>query len=96
VAAATGTVITASGGGPYGNHVMIAHQLNGKTYTTVYAHMSSLNARAGQRVSQGQQIGALGSTGNSTGPHLHFEIHVGGYSYSATGPANSVNPLSML
>lgn len=96
VAAATGTVITASGGGPYGNHVMIAHQLNGKTYTTVYAHMSSLNARTGQRVSQGQQIGALGSTGNSTGPHLHFEIHVGGYSYSATGPANSVNPLSML
>nr|WP_308936615.1 M23 family metallopeptidase [Exiguobacterium sp. SL14] len=96
VAAATGTVITASGGGPYGNHVMIAHQLNGKTYTTVYAHMSSLSARAGQRVSQGQQIGALGSTGNSTGPHLHFEIHVGGYSYSATGPANSVNPMSML
>ncbi|WP_214729192.1 M23 family metallopeptidase [Exiguobacterium sp. s168] len=96
VAAATGTVITASGGGPYGNHVMIAHQLNGKTYTTVYAHMSSLNVHAGQRVSQGQQIGALGSTGNSTGPHLHFEIHVGGYSYSATGPANSVNPLSML
>ena len=96
VAAATGTVITASSGGPYGNHVMIAHQLNGKTYTTVYAHMSSLNAHAGQRVSQGQQIGALGSTGNSTGPHLHFEIHVGGYSYSASGPANSVNPMSML
>ncbi|WP_214849852.1 M23 family metallopeptidase [Exiguobacterium sp. s193] len=96
VAAATGTVITASSSGPYGNHVMIAHQLNGKTYTTVYAHMSSLNARAGQRVSQGQQIGALGSTGNSTGPHLHFEIHVGGYVYSGTGPANSVNPMSML
>ncbi len=96
VAAATGTVITASSGGPYGNHVMIAHQLNGKTYTTVYAHMSSLNARAGQRVSQGEQIGALGSTGNSTGPHLHFEIHVGGYSYSASGPANTVNPMSML
>ncbi|ASI34520.1 MULTISPECIES: M23 family metallopeptidase [unclassified Exiguobacterium] len=96
VAAATGTVITASSSGPYGNHIMIAHQLNGKTYTTVYAHMSSLNARAGQRVSQGQQIGALGSTGNSTGPHLHFEIHVGGYIYSGTGPANSVNPMSML
>ncbi|AFS69668.1 murein hydrolase activator EnvC family protein [Exiguobacterium antarcticum] len=96
VAAATGTVITASSGGPYGNHVMIAHQLDGKTYTTVYAHMSSLNARAGQRVSQGEQIGALGSTGNSTGPHLHFEIHVGGYSYSASGPANTVNPMSIL
>ncbi|MGX9808697.1 murein hydrolase activator EnvC family protein [Exiguobacterium acetylicum] len=95
VAAATGTVITASGGGPYGNHIMIAHQLNGKTYTTLYAHMSALNAHAGQRVSQGQQIGLRGSTGNSTGPHLHFEIHVGGYSYSATGPANSVNPMTM-
>ncbi len=95
VAAATGTVITASGGGPYGNHIMIAHQLNGKTYTTLYAHMSALNAHAGQRVSQGEQIGLRGSTGNSTGPHLHFEIHVGGYSYSATGPASSVNPMTM-
>ncbi|WP_294743557.1 murein hydrolase activator EnvC [uncultured Exiguobacterium sp.] len=95
VAAATGTVITASSSGPYGNHIMIAHQLNGKTYTTLYAHMSALNAHAGQRVSQGQQIGLRGSTGNSTGPHLHFEIHVGGYSYSATGPANSVNPMTM-
>jgi len=95
VAAATGTVITASGGGPYGNHIMIAHQLNGKTYTTLYAHMSALNAHAGQRVSEGEQIGLRGSTGNSTGPHLHFEIHVGGYSYSATGPASSVNPMTM-
>ncbi len=74
---------------------MIAHQLNGKTYTTLYAHMSALNAHAGQRVSQGEQIGLRGSTGNSTGPHLHFEIHVGGYSYSATGPASSVNPMTM-
>ncbi|WP_114570664.1 murein hydrolase activator EnvC family protein [Exiguobacterium flavidum] len=96
VAAATGTVILAQSGGPYGNHVMIAHQLNGQTYTTVYAHMNSLNVSSGQRVSQGQQIGTLGSTGNSTGPHLHFEIHVGGYVYSGTGPANSVNPNSML
>jgi len=96
VAAATGTVILAQSGGPYGNHVMIAHQLNGQTYTTVYAHMNALNVSSGQRVSQGQQIGTLGSTGNSTGPHLHFEIHVGGYVYSGTGPANSVNPYSML
>ncbi|WP_410502510.1 M23 family metallopeptidase [Exiguobacterium acetylicum] len=96
VAAAAGTVITASGGGPYGNHVMISHFLDGQVYTTVYAHMSSLSVHAGQTVSQGQQIGTLGSTGNSTGPHLHFELHVGGYQYSASSPLNAVNPLAYL
>lgn len=96
VAAAAGTVITASGGGPYGNHVMISHFLDGQVYTTVYAHMSSLSVRAGQTVSQGQQVGTLGSTGNSTGPHLHFELHVGGYQYSASSPLNAVNPLAYL
>ncbi|WP_114570665.1 murein hydrolase activator EnvC family protein [Exiguobacterium flavidum] len=96
VAAATGTVITAQSGGPYGNHVMITHLIDGQVYTTVYAHMNSLNVSAGQRVSQGQQIGTLGNTGNSSGPHLHFEIHVGGYQFSASGPANTVNPLAYL
>ncbi|WP_294744401.1 murein hydrolase activator EnvC [uncultured Exiguobacterium sp.] len=96
VAAAAGTVITASGGGPYGNHVMISHFLDGKVYTTVYAHMSSLSVHAGQTVAQGQQVGTLGSTGNSTGPHLHFELHVGGYQYSASSPLNAVNPLAYL
>lgn len=96
VAAASGTVITAGSGGPYGNHVMISHFLNGKVYTTVYAHMNSLSVHAGQTVSQGQQIGTLGNTGNSTGAHLHFELHIGGYQYSATGPANTVNPLAYL
>ncbi|WP_026830889.1 MULTISPECIES: murein hydrolase activator EnvC [Exiguobacterium] len=95
-AAASGTVITAGSGGPYGNHVMISHFLNGQVYTTVYAHMNSLAVRAGQTVSQGQSLGTLGSTGNSTGPHLHFELHIGGYQYSATGPANTVNPLGYL
>lgn len=92
-AAAAGTVITAGSGGPYGNHVMISHFLDGQVYTTVYAHMNSLSVGAGQTVSQGQSLGTLGSTGNSTGPHLHFELHVGRYQYSATGPANTVNPL---
>jgi len=96
VAAATGTVITAQSGGPYGNHVMITHLIDGQVYTTVYAHMNSLSVSAGQRVSQGQQIGTLGNTGNSSGPHLHFEIHVGGYQFSASGPANTVNPLAYL
>lgn len=96
VAAASGTVITAASGGPYGNHVMISHFLDGKVYTTVYAHMNSLSVHAGQTVSQGQQLGTLGNTGNSTGAHLHFELHMGGYQYSATGPANAVNPLAYL
>ncbi|WP_214849854.1 M23 family metallopeptidase [Exiguobacterium sp. s193] len=96
VAAASGTVITAASGGPYGNHVMISHFLDGKVYTTVYAHMNSLSVHAGQTVSQGQQLGTLGNTGNSTGAHLHFELHIGGYQYSATGPANAVNPLAYL
>ncbi|WP_393964680.1 murein hydrolase activator EnvC family protein [Exiguobacterium sp. S22-S28] len=95
-AAASGTVITAGSGGPYGNHVMISHFMDGQVYTTVYGHMNSLSVRAGQTVSQGQSIGTLGNTGNSTGPHLHFELHVGGYQYSATGPANTVNPLGYL
>ncbi len=59
----------------YGCHVIIDH---GNGYQSLYAHMSSLNVSAGQSVSQGQQIGIMGSTGRSTGPHLHFEIRSGG------------------
>ncbi|OIN68382.1 peptidase M23 [Exiguobacterium sp. KRL4] len=92
VASANGTVIQASSGGPYGNHVYLSHSIGGKTYTTVYAHMNALNVKAGQQVKQGQQIGKLGSTGNSTGPHLHFEIHDGGYQYNANGRTNELNP----
>jgi len=94
VASASGTVIQASSGGPYGNHVYISHNIGGKTYTTVYAHMNSLTVSSGQQVKQGQQIGTLGSTGNSTGPHLHFEIHDGGYQYSASGRTNEIDPQS--
>ena len=93
-ASQTGTVIRAGWGGAYGNHVMIAHVINGQVWTTVYAHLSSVSVSAGQRVSQGQNIGKMGSTGNSTGSHLHFEIHKGGYSYSATSAGNTVNPAS--
>ena len=72
-AAASGTVITASYGwnGGYGNYVMVMHP-NG--YTTLYAHLSSIAVTSGQTVSQGETVGYVGSTGNSTGPHLHFEI----------------------
>ena len=63
--------------GGYGNMIMIDHN-NG--YQTLYAHLSSLAVNCGQGVSRGQYIGGAGSTGNSTGPHLHFEVrYLGGW-----------------
>ncbi len=74
IAAASGTVVTAYAGSTgYGNTVLIDH---GNGYQTRYGHMlwGSITVYSGQHVYQGQQIGQIGSTGNSTGPHLHFEI----------------------
>lgn len=70
-----GTVTFAGWHDSFGNYVKINHP-NG--YMTLYAHMSSLNVSAGQTVSKGQQIGVMGSTGHSTGMHLHFEVHQNG------------------
>ena len=74
VAAASGTVISACYQGSYGNAVLISH--GGGLYT-LYAHNSSLTVYAGQKVSKGQQIARIGSTGSSTGNHLHFEVRNG-------------------
>jgi len=73
-AAADGTVVVARYGwnGGYGNYVIIDHD-NGTQ--TLYGHMSVIYATEGAEVSQGEQIGTEGSTGRSTGPHLHFEVH---------------------
>jgi murein DD-endopeptidase MepM/ murein hydrolase activator NlpD len=63
--------------GGYGSMIMIDH---GTGYQTLYAHLSSVRVRCGQSVLQGGYIGAVGSTGNSTGPHLHFEVrYLGGF-----------------
>lgn len=76
-AADSGTVVRSSDGwnGGWGNYVMIDH---GNGMQTLYAHMSSRAVSVGQTVSRGQTIGYVGSTGMSTGPHLHFEMYVNG------------------
>lgn len=71
VAAGSGTVIGAAYNSSMGNYVMISH---GNGITTVYMHCSSLLVRSGQKVTRGQQIARVGSTGLSTGPHLHFSV----------------------
>lgn len=69
-AVGSGTVVTAGWGGAYGNQIVL--KMNDGTYT-MYGHLSSIGVSVGQTVIPGQQIGLSGSTGNTTGPHLHFE-----------------------
>jgi murein DD-endopeptidase MepM/ murein hydrolase activator NlpD len=69
-----GQVVTAGWGGSYGYQVVIRHP-DGRY--TQYGHLSAISVRAGQGVSTGQRIGRSGSTGNATGPHLHFEVRTG-------------------
>ena len=83
-AAATGTVVYSGYKGSYGNLIIVAHTNSIQTY---YAHCSRLYVSVGQTVTQGQVIGAVGSTGNSTGPHLHLEVRVNGV---AKNPQNYV------
>lgn len=78
-AAASGTVTFAGWKGSYGYLMVITHSNGVQTY---YGHCSKLYCSAGDTVSQGQTIAAVGSTGNSTGPHLHFEIRVNGVAYN--------------
>ncbi|RSS49462.1 M23 family metallopeptidase [Streptomyces sp. WAC07061] len=86
-AVGAGTVVEAGWGGAYGNNVVIRH--NDGTYTQ-YGHLMSLSVSAGQTVTPGQQIGLSGSTGNSSGPHLHFEARTGA-TYGT-----DINPLTYL
>ena len=74
-AADSGKVILAGSQGGYGNYTCIQHS---GSMSTCYAHQSSIGVSVGQSVSQGQVIGATGNTGNSTGPHLHFEVRING------------------
>ena len=88
-AAASGYVQVAGwSNGGYGNYVIIYHgkMSDGNTYSTLYGHMKSVATSAGKYVKQGELIGYVGSTGNSTGNHLHLEVWKGG------SKANAVNP----
>ena len=92
-AAASGYVQVAGwSSGGYGNYVIIYHgkMSDGNSYTTLYGHMRSVATSAGKYVQQGQLIGYVGSTGNSTGNHLHLEVWKGG------SKANAVNPRSCI
>jgi len=84
VAADSGTVITSTFNSSYGNFIVISH---GNGMSTLYAHLSTRQVSVGDTVTRGQQIGLVGSTGVSTGPHLHFEVIVNG---------TRVNPMSRL
>ncbi|MFF1699690.1 transglycosylase family protein [Streptomyces sp. NPDC058257] len=82
-----GTVVSAGWGGSYGYEVVIRHA-DGKY--SQYGHLSALTVKAGQKVGAGQRIARSGSTGNSTGPHLHFEVRTG------PGFGSDVDPLAYL
>ena len=87
ILAADAGIVTSSGwpdGGGYGNRVVIDH---GNGFVTLYAHLSVVQVQIGQRVNRGDVLGQMGSTGRSTGIHLHFEIRQGGA---------LINPLSLL
>lgn len=74
-ATGNGTVVLAGWRQGYGNCVEINHGFN---YKTLYGHMSAIKVRVGEKVSRGEVIGLVGSTGKSTGPHLHYEVHFRG------------------
>jgi murein DD-endopeptidase MepM/ murein hydrolase activator NlpD len=83
-ATADGTVTFAGWEGGYGRHVEIRHEFG---ISTTYSHLSQIRVSVGQRVSRGDRIGDMGSSGRSTGTHLHYEVHVGG---------RPVNPMNFI
>ena len=85
MAARSGVVLVSTYGSSYGNYVTIAHSDGTRS---LYAHMSSRAVSAGSTVSAGQVIGYVGSTGSSTGNHLHFEIWTNSSSSSCVNPLN--------
>jgi hypothetical protein len=92
-ASATGTVIKSEWSDSYGNWIIVRHTVGGKTFETVYAHLSSRLVSANEKVTQDEVIGKVGNTGESYGSHLHFELHEGTWNGAKS---NSIDPLSRL
>lgn len=94
-ATASGTVTRSSYSDSYGEVIYLLHTINNQEYETVYAHMrtGSRTVQLGDTVTQGQVIGIMGNTGQSTGQHLHFELHVGRWNESKS---NAVDPIPYL
>lgn len=84
LAADAGTVTATGPQGGFGNRVVVDH---GNGYTTLYAHLASISVKPGQKLARGQKLGVMGSTGNSTGVHLHFEVRKNG---------QLINPLTVV
>ena len=89
---ADGTVEFAGWQGGYGNTVVVRH---GGDKTTLYAHLSRIDVRRGERVQQGQRIGAVGATGTATGPHLHYEFRVNGRHVDPLKAARNAAPVPL-
>jgi murein DD-endopeptidase MepM/ murein hydrolase activator NlpD len=88
VATATGTVVSAGWNGGYGKAIVIQHN---DTQQTLYGHLSEIAVQPGQQIAQGTVIGLVGSTGNSTGPHLHFEARSpGATGWVAVDPSQEI------
>lgn len=87
-------VVTTKDG--YGKYIIITHTINNEKYESVYAHLQSFSVSIGEKVKQGQQIGIMGTTGTSTGVHLHFEIHNNKYDYGKGTYPNTVDPLTLI
>ncbi|WNB92534.1 M23 family metallopeptidase [Bacillus sp. NEB1478] len=93
VATAPGTVSRSYLSTSYGNVVFIKHTISGLQYETVYAHLNTRDVGVGATVYQGQMIGTMGNTGNSTGQHLHFEVH---QPYWTSAKTYAVNPMNYI
>lgn len=94
-AVAAGEVVKSYTSSSYGECIIIRHKINGQTWESLYAHMrgGSRKVKVGDTVKQGQVIGVMGNTGDSTGQHLHFELHKGTWNINKS---NAVDPLDYL